>query len=309
MTEKADKKGKKVSDGDVPSAENIGHFIKAVINDREEDEIKKLVSEHVQAVAKKHNVEEYNIILLFDDDEITNWHSNKIYDAATSKDEKDILLILDSPGGRIEPAYLISKTCRRLAHEKFIAVIPRRAKSAATLLALGANEIHMGLMSELGPIDPQFGGLPAQSMENALSLLADLSCKYPASSEMFGKFLIEKLDLRIFGYFNRINESAVQYAERLLEGSSLPEGETPKSIADHFVNYYKDHGFVIDADEATKYLGRDVICENTKEYKFANEIYQSLDLLKFIMDMKNNKVFDYVGSIGSGLVIRNKDKN
>lgn len=286
------------------------HFIRAVVKKRKDKEIKRLVAEHIAALATKHDVNNYKIVLLFDDnDSISSWHSNRIYTAVTSEPAENILLIIQSAGGSIEPAYLISKTCRREARGKFVAVVPRRAKSAATLIALGANEIHMGLMSELGPIDPQFGGLPALSMQNALTLLADLSCKYPGSSEMFGKFLVEKMDLRVLGYFDRINESAMQYAERLLEGNEFADGQTPKSLANHFVNYYKDHGFVIDADEATKYLGTNLIHQDSKEYKFANAVHESLDLLKFLLNVTFNKTFDYVGSVEDGLLIREKKDN
>ena len=34
-------------------------------------------------------------------------------------------------------------------------MVPRMAKSAATMICLGANEIIMSSTSELGPIDPQ----------------------------------------------------------------------------------------------------------------------------------------------------------
>jgi ClpP class serine protease len=35
-------------------------------------------------------------------------------------------------------------------------IVPDQAKSAATLLALGAHHILMSKISDLGPIDPQF---------------------------------------------------------------------------------------------------------------------------------------------------------
>jgi ClpP class serine protease len=39
--------------------------------------------------------------------------------------------------------------------QKLRVIVPNIAKSAATLFALGADEILMGYLSELGPIDPQ----------------------------------------------------------------------------------------------------------------------------------------------------------
>jgi hypothetical protein len=272
-----------------------------------DDEIEMALSAHINALAVKHGVQDYKILFLFDEhDEISNWHANRIYSAANNGEQKNIFLLIQSSGGSIEPAYLISKTCARLAKEKFVVGVPRKAKSAATLISLGAHEIHMGLMSELGPIDPQFGGFPALAMQNALRLLADLSCKFPGSSEMLGRFLSEKLDLRILGYFDRINESAVQYAERLLEGKPLPSNQTPKTLSDHFVNHYKNHGFVIDADEAEKLLGDKIVRQNTAEYRFANEVHESLDLLKFFIDFVAKKEFEYVGDVQTGLSLRKK---
>jgi len=109
--------------------------------------------------------ERYNILFFLDQSNAINEdHADRLYPAVNSfKTQKDILLILGSRGGQIEPAYLISKNCKAASKARFVVAIPRRAKSAATLLALGADEIHMGGMSELGPIDPQFNGLPALS--------------------------------------------------------------------------------------------------------------------------------------------------
>jgi len=100
----------------------------------------------------------------------------------------------------------------------------------------------------------------------------------------------------------------VQYAERLLEGKPLPSDQTPLSLANHFVKHYKDHGFVIDADEARKLLGPKIVRTNTAEYQFANDVHESLDLLKFLGDVVVNKEFEYVGGIDDGLLLRKKPK-
>ncbi|MHB8327851.1 MAG: SDH family Clp fold serine proteinase [bacterium] len=69
--------------------------------------------------------------------------------------ETPILLILYSNGGDLDTADNILKLIRNFTKDKsFIVIIPERAKSAATLLCLGSDEIIMGDTSELGPIDP-----------------------------------------------------------------------------------------------------------------------------------------------------------
>ena len=150
-------------------------------------------------------LENYNPILFLDQsNQIGEEHADRVYEALCSyKEKRDILLIAGSMGGRIEPAYLISKNCKASAQSRFVVVIPRKAKSAATLLALGADEIHMGPMSELGPIDPQLGRIPALSLTNALQTVARLVTEYPGSADMFAKYLQSQLDLGILGYFER----------------------------------------------------------------------------------------------------------
>jgi ClpP class serine protease len=102
---------------------------------------KDLTKELGDIIARHQNLSNYEILFLFDDDSIVPYHSDRLYSAArTLKGKgKDILLIIDSPGGRIEPAYLISKTLKRIASNKFSVAVPRRAKSAATLISLGAE--------------------------------------------------------------------------------------------------------------------------------------------------------------------------
>ena len=74
-----------------------------------------------------------------------------IHDADPSK---DLHLIIDSPGGDGETAVRLARSaqarCRR-----FTVIVPDQAKSAATILALGAHAILMGPTSDLGPVDPQ----------------------------------------------------------------------------------------------------------------------------------------------------------
>lgn len=266
-------------------------------------DISNLVASHVEDLAKEYKANKYTILLLFDPKQsISSYHSNRIYQALTkSENNNDILMLIESEGGEIEPAYLISKTCKRLANSKFVVTIPRRAKSAATLISLGAAEVHMGLLSELGPIDPQFSGFPALGLANAVEKIAEMTERYPSASDMLAKYLIEKVNIRDLGYFQRINESAVQYATRLLHGKELPEEKSCEELADHFTNHYKDHGFVIDADEAASLLGQNVVKEKSDEYQFGNSVYDFLHFIGILFSVFRNKRMRYVGSIETGL--------
>lgn len=69
-------------------------------------------------------------------------------------DERELDLILHSPGGSPEAAEQMLNYLRT-QFDYIRAFVPLQAKSAATMLALGCDEIVLGLHSELGPIDPQ----------------------------------------------------------------------------------------------------------------------------------------------------------
>lgn len=74
----------------------------------------------------------------------------------TNLDGKELVLLLNSPGGDALAAERIVNICRSYSHGgKFSVIVPKMAKSAATMICLGASEIGMSATSELGPIDPQ----------------------------------------------------------------------------------------------------------------------------------------------------------
>jgi hypothetical protein len=71
-------------------------------------------------------------------------------------DGKEIVLLINSPGGEGIAAERIVNVCRSYGPKNsFSVIVPRRAKSAATMICFGAKEIGMSRTSELGPVDPQ----------------------------------------------------------------------------------------------------------------------------------------------------------
>jgi len=67
-----------------------------------------------------------------------------------------IALVINSPGGDGLAAERIVNVCRSYSGTgEYWAIVPNKAKSAATMICLGASKIFMGPTSELGLVDPQ----------------------------------------------------------------------------------------------------------------------------------------------------------
>ena len=73
----------------------------------------------------------------------------------TMSPDDSLFLLLNSPGGDALAAERIVNVCNSFTADGFSVIVPKMAKSAATMVCLGANEIGMSQNSELGPIDPQ----------------------------------------------------------------------------------------------------------------------------------------------------------
>lgn len=77
---------------------------------------------------------------------------------------KGLDLILHTPGGGMAATESLVDYLRSMFGNNIRAIIPQLAMSAGTMIACSCREIIMGKESSLGPIDPQFGGLPAHGI-------------------------------------------------------------------------------------------------------------------------------------------------
>jgi hypothetical protein len=66
-----------------------------------------------------------------------------------------LTLLLNSPGGDALAAERIISISRAHSNGKFGVIVPKMAKSAATMVCLGSSRIQMMTTAELGAIDPQ----------------------------------------------------------------------------------------------------------------------------------------------------------
>jgi len=69
--------------------------------------------------------------------------------------DHNLYLIVDGPGGFGLAAEQVVNVCRTYGSGGFTAIVPKTAKSACSVICMGADRIVMGPAAELGPIDPQ----------------------------------------------------------------------------------------------------------------------------------------------------------
>lgn len=195
-----------------------------------------------------------------------------------------VALLLESPGGYAKDAYGIARILCRHAGG-FTAVVPSYAKSAATLLSLGAGEILMGDDAELGPLDAQLWDFEREERTSALDEIQALERLHEASLEQLDQTmmvmmagaqkrtevmlpiacrfvsnmmapLLEKIDTVHYAKQSRVLKVAEDYAVRLLLPHHGPYAA--EEIANRLVNGYPEHGFVIDRREMEAILDRNL---------------------------------------------------
>lgn len=118
---------------------------------------------------------------------IVAYYTSSIYPVMMTDDDADVLesalqsidvskgvaLLLSSRGGDGLAAERMINMCRNYSETgEYWVIVPGKAKSAATMLSLGASEIIMSPNSELGPIDPQWGLQKTGSTSRSVTLLA-----------------------------------------------------------------------------------------------------------------------------------------
>ena len=73
-------------------------------------------------------------------------------------------LVLHTPGGEMAATESLVDYLRSMFGSNIRAIVPQLAMSGGTMIACACKEIVMGKQSSLGPIDPQFRGIPAHGV-------------------------------------------------------------------------------------------------------------------------------------------------
>lgn len=104
---------------------------------------------------------------------------------------KGLDLILHTPGGNPTATEGIVKYLHTKFSNDIRVIVPQMAMSAGTMLACSAKEIIMGKHSCLGPIDPQYGGVPAYNIMQEFND-AKLNLENDSKSKEYWKIQLAK---------------------------------------------------------------------------------------------------------------------
>lgn len=190
-------------------------------------------------------------------------------------DSGKFVVIIDSSGGDIDAAYNLASLFQDIGHSYLEFVIPRWAKSAATLLCCAGNKISMTPIAELGPVDPQitvFNPLERR-MEQFSPLHIDstfslIRSEYENGNNKMADKLMERLQFPLtLGSFKKSMEVSKGYLESLLTSRMLKDNpQKAKDIAQKLSEGYADHGACINAKEAKNIgLNVDVLSGESRE--------------------------------------------
>ncbi len=214
---------------------------------------------------------------------------------------RTIDVVLDTYGGSLDSAFKIVLFLSRFA-ENIRVFVPRRAKSAGTLIAIGAHELHMSPFAELGPLDTQIvdprnptelvsaldcyqsvdyvrafglGTLRralvtlAKEMQTGIPLAELVNTAEHLSTGSIASMLAQVRVLD-FGGWGRTLKIGELYAKSLLTRVGHTPAEAAQ-IAYQLVYGYTHHPFPIDLDEATR-VGLRPQHMSEQEYALAAEL-------------------------------------
>lgn len=131
--------------------------------------------------------------------------------------DKGLDLILHTPGGGIAAAESLVDYLRRIFGCDIRAIVPHLAMSAGTMIACACKSIVMGKQSNLGPIDPQLGGLPAAAVKKEIErAIAEIQAN--PERLQFWQYVLSKYNPTFVGQCEQAVVMAAEFVrDRLLD--------------------------------------------------------------------------------------------
>lgn len=166
-------------------------------------------------------------------------------------------LILHTPGGDTAATESIVHYLKTMFDSNIRVIVPQLAMSAGTMIACAANEIYMGKQSSLGPIDPQFNGIPAHGViEEFLRAIEEI--KADPTTIPIWQVIVQKYHPTFIGECEKaINWSSEMVTKWLIDGMFKNDpnaGDKANCIVEALNNHEnsKTHARHLSYDECEK---------------------------------------------------------
>lgn len=206
----------------------------------------------------------------------------------------NIDLFLYSIGGLTEVPWRIVSMIREFVSERFSVIIPYKAMSAATMIAMGADEILIGRKGELGPIDPTLSisrgsvdGTVVQdqvAVEDIMSYIRFVKATGLSDQSALAPLLMQladKLDPKILGQLDRAHSHIRDVGRKLLT-SRADDYRLEAAIVDQIIDALSEttyqHGHAIGRKEARQ-IGLKVQQPDAEMEKVMWDLYVSYEEL------------------------------
>lgn len=168
----------------------------------------------------------------------------------------NLFLLVESPGGSVNSSYKIASYLRD-CFENITVFIPHQAASGGTLISMIGNEVVMGDMANLTPIDIQvpYGEVmvSVNRMSSALKRLTQFfATKTPDQVPYPYQALVHKMDPIIYDDWESRTYEMATYSAELLQKADYDEASVIK-IVTNFVYTIYPHDFVINRNRAIEY--------------------------------------------------------
>ena len=150
---------------------------------------------------------------------------------------KGLDLILHTPGGDIAATESLVDYLYSMFDKDIRVIVPQISMSAGTMIAFASKEIVLGKHSNLGPIDPQMGGLACQAVLNEFEQAKEDIRQNPHSAALW-QVIISKYHPTFLGACKQAIEWSEQMVFEWLE-HNMCSGDTAKveKIIETFANH------------------------------------------------------------------------
>ncbi|MPW31259.1 S49 family peptidase [Agarivorans sp. B2Z047] len=169
---------------------------------------------------------------------------------------KGLDILLHSPGGDMAATESIIDYLHRMFDGDIVAFVPQIAMSRGTMMACSCKEIYMGKQSNIGPIDPQFGGIPAHGVIKEFETAIDRVKADPGSIPIW-QTIIGKYHPTFIGECQNAIKMADEMVARSLVNVMFRGDSEAEAKAQDIVSFLNEH-------EASKTHARHINIDEAK---------------------------------------------